>query len=137
MRPEEPQASIGHRRASVLQRQVLGQCVSQAHDHAPLDLSLDTHRIYRPAYVMGGHHPADPACFVQFHQMGGIAVRNVAHRMLLGRAQLVGNSGIFGVEIDPLHVKQGAPLQSALQLHGGPPRGLAGEEGLPRSGRVS
>ena len=53
---------------AVLQREVLGEGIAQPHEDAPLDLSLDTHRIYRPAYVMGGHHPADPACFVQFHQ---------------------------------------------------------------------
>ena len=85
---------------------------------------------------MGGHHPLHPAVLPQLHQMGGVAVGDVAHRVLLFRAQLVGDAGVLAVEVPALQGGEGLGLQGLLQCQGGPAGGLPGEEGLAGGGGV-
>ena len=125
--------SLGH---TVLQGEVLGEGVAQAHEHAPLDLPLDGGGVDHLARVVGSVDLLHPPVVVQNHHMGGEAVGHMALGIGLVGPQLVGGVEELGAVLQPLQGGQisARPVQIGPELGGGHAHRLAGDQGLAGTG---
>ena len=81
---------------------------------------------------MSGNHFLQPACVVQYHDLGRITERHMVHRVRLFRSQRIGLATILSGKFLTGKLRQRFGLQRVGQSQGCLPHRLAGEHRLPR-----
>ena len=139
-RTEEAQRPVSRSRHAVLERPVLCQGVSHAHQNSSFYLSRHRQRVHHLAGVEGRVDVGDPSLCIEHGNIRGISVRYVALRMRLVRTELVGRLKVFVLEAPAVHPSESL-LSDSLFIHGSFQKlcrllyGLACHKRLPRSGR--
>ncbi len=88
LRANDAEAAQRHqRRAAVgIAREVLGECVAEAHVHGALDLPNALHRVDRAPHIVGGDHPLDVTGFpIDDDELRRVAECGMDHGMLGSR----------------------------------------------------
>ena len=89
--PEQSECAILDLGYSFLDREALGQRVTETHDDTPVDLSVAGKRVDYLSHIAGGGDALHLSCLViQGDHLGGIGVGDMADRMRFGRSERVG-----------------------------------------------
>ena len=129
--PEQSKRAVLDLRDPFLDREPLGQRVTETHDDTAVDLSIAGKGVDYLSHIAGcGDAFHLPRLIVQSDHLGGIGVGDMADRVGFGRSERIGLAEKFPEEFLALELVELMAVHRLLQPFGGTPGSFAAEDRL-------